>query len=369
MFRRLGRLGLRLRGRRAGALAVRFDAPGQGAELHLFKEGRQHRRIGLGHRQLVDRGRQRGVAIEPHQLARQPDLVGEGDQGLAALLLLHLAGPGQQGVEVAVLQDQRRSRLDADARRARHVVDAVAAQGLDVDHLVRRHAELLDHLVVADADILHGVEHGDPRADQLHQVLVGGDDHHLAAHVADLAGVGGDQVVGLVARLLQAGHAEGPGRLAHQRELRDQVFRRRRPVGLVLGVELVAEGLLRMVEYHRQMGRRVVLRLHVDQQLPQHVAETGHRPDRQAVGLARQRRQGVEGPEDEARAVHQIEADARPVLGRLARDLVQGLRGGFEGVAHAGEDRRAGARRHPRRALSFRSPPHPARGASAASAP
>ena len=48
----------------------------------------------------------------------------------------------------------------------------------------------------------------DAVADQLHQVLVGGDDHHLAALVADLAGVGGDEVVGLVAGQLHAGHAE-----------------------------------------------------------------------------------------------------------------------------------------------------------------
>jgi hypothetical protein len=66
----------------------------------------------------------------------RPDLVGEVDQGLAALLLLDLAGAGQQRVEVAVFVDQGRGGLDADARAPGHVVDAVAAQGLDVDHLV-----------------------------------------------------------------------------------------------------------------------------------------------------------------------------------------------------------------------------------------
>ena len=217
--------GLRLEAaaRRSGALA---DPPRQGAELHLLQEGGQHLGVRLAHLEARPARRQGRVAVELHQLARQADLVGEVDQGLAALVLLDLAGAGQQRLEVAVLVDQGRGGLDPDARGARHVVDGVAAQGLDVDHLVRRHAELLEHLLAADADVLHGVEHGDAVADQLHQVLVGGDDHHLAAGVAGLAAVGGDQVVGLVARQLQAGHAEGLGRLAHQRELRDQVLGR-----------------------------------------------------------------------------------------------------------------------------------------------
>ena len=35
----------------------------------------------------------------------------------------------------------------------------VAAQRLHVDHLLRRHPELLHHLRHADADVLHGVQH------------------------------------------------------------------------------------------------------------------------------------------------------------------------------------------------------------------
>ena len=118
--------------------------------------------------------------------------------------------------------------------------------------------------------------------------------------------IGGDQVVGLIALHLHAGDAEGAGGIAHQRELRDQVFGRRRAVGLVFLVNLVAEGLLAGVEDHRQMGG-LFGALHVLQQLPQHVAVAGHRADRQAVGLAGQGRQRVIGPEQIARTVHQIE--------------------------------------------------------------
>ena len=46
-----------------------------------------------------------------------------------------------------------------------------------------------------------------------------------------------------------------------------------------------------------------------------------YKAHRQAVRLAGQRRQGVEGAEDEARAVHQVEPDLGAVLRRLARNL------------------------------------------------
>ena len=324
--------GGRAAGRGAGHMAGGADAPGQGRELHQGQETAQ----GLGVRVLgpqgLDRLGQGRVAVQPHQFARQPDLVGEIDQGLAALVLLDLARAGQERVEIAVFVDQQGRGLDADARRAGHIVDAVAAQGLDVDHLVRPHAELLIYLLGADAQVLHGVEHRHPLAHQLHQVLVGGDDHRLPAQVAHLAGIGGDQVVGLVAGQLDGRHAEGPRGVAHQGELRHQVLGRRRAVGLVEVVEGVAERLLRMVEDHRQVGGRVRIALHVAKQLPHHVAEARHRPHRQAVRLARQRRQGVVGAEDVGRAVDEIEAHAGAVLGEGAR---LGRGGGrVEGVGH-----------------------------------
>ena len=54
-----------------------------------------------------------------------------------------------------------------------------------------------------------------------------------------------------------------------------------RPVRLVLRIEIGAEGLFRLVEHHREMGR-LLLRLHVVEQLPQHVAEAEHGVDLQA---------------------------------------------------------------------------------------
>ena len=121
--------------------------------------------------------------------------------------------------------------------------------------------------------------------------------------------IGRDQVVGLETLHLDAGQVERARGLADQPELRDQIVGRRRAVGLVVGVELVAEGLGRIVENDREMRRR-----HADigvagvqHQLPHHVAEAEHRIGRQTVRLAIERRQGVIGPENIAGAVDEEE--------------------------------------------------------------
>ena len=100
-----------------------------------------------------------------------------------------------------------------------------------------------------------------------------------------------------------------------------QVVGRVGPVRLVVGIHLGAERLLRLVEHDREMGR-LLLRLHVAQELPQHVAEAEHGVELQPVRLAVQRRQCVIGAEDVARAVDQ--EDVVALLRRPNRE------GGFE---------------------------------------
>jgi hypothetical protein len=129
------------------------------------------------------------------------------------------------------------------------------------------------------------VVHRHGRPDELHQVLVGRNDGGVGAGLAGEPGVGCDQIVGLEAFHLDAGQLEGLGRLADEAELRDQILRRRRAIGFVFRVQLVAEGLRRIVEDDGEMGRHDtgVGVARIEHQLPQHVAETRDRADRQAV--------------------------------------------------------------------------------------
>ena len=141
-------------------------------------------RVRVVHGEIGERHVERHLGVERHQCLRQPRLVGVLDQGLAPLLLLDLAGACEQRFEVAVFADELRRGLDADAGHARHVVGRIADQRLDLDHLVGRDAEFLDHLGGADATVLHGVVHDDTVGDELHQILVGGDDGRGGAQLA-----------------------------------------------------------------------------------------------------------------------------------------------------------------------------------------
>ena len=169
---------------------------------------------------------------------------------------------------------------------------------------------------------------------ELHQVLVGGHDGGGRAALAGQPHIGRDQIVGLEADLFQAGQVERAHRLADQRELRDQIVRRRRPVRLVIGIELVAERDLGFVEDDRQMRRPVILG-HVAQQLPQHVAEAEHGIDLQPVGFAVQGRQRVIGAENVGGTVDQEHMVALAYSWRapwlLAGFGGNGFRGGFGG--------------------------------------
>ena len=266
-------------------LRIFGDAAGEGGKLHRLQERNQLARIRFVHRELIERHVQFDLIVEQHQLPGDAGLFRILDQRLAPLRLLDLAGPQQQCFEIAIFNDQLRGGLDADAGYAGHVVGGIPGQRLHFDDLLRRDAELLDHLRDADAAVLHGVVHRHAVGDELHQILVRGDDGRGRAAFTGLAGVGRDQVVGLEAALFKAGQVERPHRLADQRKLRDQIFRRRRPVRLVVCIELVAERNFRFVEHDGQM-RRPVVRRHVAQQLPQHVAEAQHGIDLQPVGFA-----------------------------------------------------------------------------------
>src|SRR5262249_50630594 len=107
-------------------------------------------------RERRDRLWQRHVVLENHKLARHPRLIGIRDQAFAPLRLLDLGRALQKRVEVAVGLDQLGRGLDADAGHARYVVDRIAGQRLNLDHLLRRNPEPLLDLGWSDAIPLIG---------------------------------------------------------------------------------------------------------------------------------------------------------------------------------------------------------------------
>ena len=94
-------------------------------------------------------------------------------------------------------------------------------------------------------------------------------------------------------------HAHGADDVVNRRDLVAQVVRHGRAVGLVVGVQIVAEGLALGVEDDRNGAAGIV-----GGELAQHGDDAPHRPGRAAVrGL--EWRQGVVGAEQVSGPVHQ----------------------------------------------------------------
>ena len=260
------------------ALAVEMGGGGQVAqeprELQLGEE--------LAHRRLVDHLAGQGlgllahrqVVLEQDQLARRAHRLdvflepGAERLGPADVGGRHLVQPGDEALDVAELLNQRGRRLGPDLGNPGDVVDGVAHERHVLHDLVRAHADALGDVGEAGLLLGHGVVELHVLVDELHQVLVAGDDAHVEALRHRVAGGRSDHVVGLVAGRLQRRDVEGLDHVAHQRELRDQVVGRRRPVRLVVGVDGLPEDASVTVP-----GDGDVRRLPVAQRLEQHVGE------------------------------------------------------------------------------------------------
>ena len=210
--------------RRGGDIQAVGHAAGEGPKLHLIEKAQKGFGLRFLYLKAFQREIQRCVAIQRHKAARDADLVGVVQQRLAAFGLLDFPRAGEKRFQIAVFLNKKGGGLDADPRCARHVIHRIPRKRLDIDHTVGADAEFLEHLLRADQLVLHRVEHAYAIADQLHKILVGGDDRDLPPRIARLAGQGCDDVIGLIAFGFNAGDVEGAGRVAGQGELRAQVF-------------------------------------------------------------------------------------------------------------------------------------------------
>ncbi len=202
-----------------------------------------------------------GVADDPGQLAAE--------ERLLTTLLEPVAEAGGYLVQVlvdplqgSVLLEQPGGGLLAHAVDTGDVVRLVAHEGLVVHQLVRAEAlvALLHLLDVVDDGVGEapaGGQHPGALIDQLEQVHVAGDDERIDVLVLGLPGEGPEEVVGLVPFLLEDGDVQGLHDRPDAVHLRAELVRHLGAVGLVLGVDLVAEGAP-LVEGHGDVGGLLV---------------------------------------------------------------------------------------------------------------
>ena len=257
----------------------------------------------------------------------------------------------------AVLGEQRRRRLRADALRARELVGRVAAQGDEVRHLLGLDAVSLAHLAGPDprelGDALDRLEDGRPLADELERVAVGGGDERLAAACLLLGDRGGEEIVRLVARLLPGDEPERPDELRQEVELLEQLGVE--DAAALVGGEAPPGGRSARrrspTDHHRA-------RLLGFPEAEQEVREADERARGQARGAPHRLRQRVVGAVGERVAVDREQRASRGAAARSARRS-----------APSGARSRPGARRAAAaRARSSRAPARRRRPSACASA-
>ena len=258
-------------------------ALGQRPEFLLEQKVHQLVGGGAGDFEVARRNVDRNIAIKLDQLARDPDLIREIDQRLAPLRLLDFVGALQERFKIAVFIDELRGRFDADAGRTRHVVDGIPSESLHVDDAFRAHSELVANLFRSDLDVLSSIDHADPVAHQLHQILVGGQDRYPGAGIPGPDRKRCNDVVGFVSVQLHAMYVESGRRLFGGGKLRNQIVGRGRSVRFVFGKYLRAERCRRRIERDRRMRRAIIRLVGIDDVFEQHVAVEMHGAHRRAV--------------------------------------------------------------------------------------
>jgi hypothetical protein len=189
--------------------------------------------IGLVPPPGLPRDLERHVGLEPDQFAAGAGRVGVGDEIFPSLGPRDALHVGQQFVERAELLQQFAGDLGADAWHPRHVVDAVAHERQEIDHLVGPDAPLRLELSRADHRVVPQVQEPHMVADQLAGILVAGGDRALPSGGDRPRGEGRQHVIGLVAGQFQAGDAHHVEEPPDERDLGHEVGGHLRPVGLV----------------------------------------------------------------------------------------------------------------------------------------
>ena len=123
----------------------------------------------------------RHVVFELNQLFGNPCVVQIGQQRFAAFVLFDFAGMFQNALQRTELVDQFGCGFWTDSGNARHIVDAVAGKSLNIYDLFRVNAELFLDVFRREKFVFHRIVKFDAGTNQLHQVLVSGNDNDLIA--------------------------------------------------------------------------------------------------------------------------------------------------------------------------------------------
>ena len=237
---------LRRFGRRPGrCIALQFRQPS--LELALLEQGLERLPVRNRRPDVVQAKRQIHIALDGGERPGQRQLLQAGPQILADLAL-DFAGPSHQFVQRAVFVQPFGGGLGPHFGHAGDIVGDIPHQRQIVQDPLRRHAVLADHSGPVQFPVGHGVQQPDMGADQLRHVLVAGGNDGVAAGRGGLAGQRADDIVRLHSGHDQQRHPHSSNNVVDGLNLLPQILRHGGAVGLVFGIQRLAEGLALGVE-------------------------------------------------------------------------------------------------------------------------
>ena len=123
-----------------------------------------------------------------------------------------------------------------------------------VRQLGRRHPKTLPHKCLVQLAGGEMIVHLDTGAQHLTEARVGGEDHYLAATTSHLGRNGGEQIIGLAARVDQTIHPGGFDGRDDPRERLPQRLRHGWSLALVAGKNLMSPARTVTIEHPHDMG-------------------------------------------------------------------------------------------------------------------
>jgi hypothetical protein len=205
--------------------------------------------------ELLEVARQRHVALDDGQLAAEarqirilPQQPGQPLGPADVLHALQLVEAAQKSMHRSEAGNQSGGRLLTDPFDPGDVVDRVAHEADEIDDLLGRHPEASFDGSLVEPAIAHRVPQAHVPVDELHQILVAGDDHRLRPLRRHPTRQGADDVVGLDPGDRERTQAEGRDDFPQHRDLRGQFVGNRGAVRLVVVEQLVPEGRTGRIE-------------------------------------------------------------------------------------------------------------------------
>ena len=180
-------------------------------------------------------------------------------EGILRPVWLDLLHMGVGIFDIAILDNQVRGRLLADARNARDIVSRIAHQGFQLDNLKRSHLILVDDVLgiiilrLGHAALCLRQTNADVFGGQLQEIPVTGQHGHFHAPRLAPSGHGSQQIVCLQSRLFHGLNAHGVQHILQHRHLLMKLRGHGLSCPFVGVVHLVPESRRFHIESHRQI--------------------------------------------------------------------------------------------------------------------